>query len=195
MKEERFWRQIGWWWVAALLFLLLILIETYKYWRKRRRIAAIVVSPTLTAAVSSSVSPTYISTPNIPEIVTSNMNLTGIAPTGAKWGINTDTGQTFLVDSTGNWQAIATNSVIPITAVFTPSTHQNGQSLLEDVTVTGVELNNHYSLAIVTPLAHHEGIEITMMVVADDKVRVSIVNETGQELSLPALTISALKLN
>jgi hypothetical protein len=130
-------------------------------------------------------------------VVTAETDLTGIAPTGAKFGINISSGRTFYVDILGNWQPslLPVSGYSPLTGTFAPVHLDNSQAFTSDVTITGVLLSNHYSLSVTTDLHDFTGIDVQMNVVANNKVRVTAWNNTGNTISLPELTISALQLN
>lgn len=181
----------------VLLFIVVVVIVI---WLMRRKTTTTIPQsnppPQNLPTISSSVS--YSSTQSdVQTVISSTTNLTGAAPSGAKWGINTTTGKTFYVDSLGEWQ----ESVLPITA-STPITAtvnipqlNNSQSYSVDVAISGVLMANHYNIKVVTDLQNFNSVEFSMTVVANNTVRVVAKNNTGSTVTLPEITISALKLS
>ena len=193
-KQERDKRNLLLLSISAIVLLLLLF--------RRKSVAATTVSmPTITpftGYVSSGVGGgggSYSSVSN--NIVTSEIDLTGVAPTGAKIGVNVSSGRTFYVDIAGNWQPslLPVSGFTPLTGTFAAVHLDNSQSFTSDVTITGVLLANHYNLTVTTDLQAFQGIDILMNVVANNKVRVTARNNTGDTISLPVLTISALQIN
>ena len=137
------------------------------------------------------------STPAPVEVVRSTIDLTGTAPADAKFGVNYVNGKTFLVDTLGQWQLTTAAIALapPIVATYQPLALKSGQSEIVDITMAGVLLANHYSIAITTALNGYQQFDINSSVVADNTVRLTIKNETGLLLTLPVITISVLKLN
>lgn len=93
----------------------------------------------------------------------------------------------------------ATSSTVvagtPITATYSPTPYGNGVREEYDLTMTGVLLVNRYDFKIETSLLAYSGIQIDMLHVADNVVRLYIKNNSMNIIALPTLTISALKLN
>lgn len=89
-----------------------------------------------------------------------------------------------------------TNSNTPITVVYNPVMIGNGSTLFDAFTMVGIEHDKHYDIKVIDPpLSTYDDVAIQLFTVADNTVRIVIINETGQNLNLPALTISALKTN
>lgn len=183
--------------------LLLIAVIVLVVWLLRRiRAKENATNTTKTEPVNSFSSSSYSSSnvstvPTSSEIETATTNLTGIAPTGKKWGINTNSGQVFYVDTAGDWQPYdaPVSSNLAITGTYAAVHLDNSQSFTSDVTMTGVLLANHYDLTVTTDLEALQGVDVLINVVANNKVRVTVRNNTGNTVSIPQLTISALQLN
>lgn len=184
--------------LAKLLLLIAIVVIILLLLRRKVNAATVATTQTATPTPASTSYVSY-STPNetVQSIITSTTDLTGTAPIGAKWGINTNTGETFFVNSLGEWEESTLPVTInePITGTFAAVHLDNSQSFTSDVTMTGVLLLNHYSLVVTTDLQSLQGIDTILSVVANNTVRVTVRNNTGNTVSIPQLTISALQLN
>lgn len=101
-----------------------------------------------------------------------------------------------VVASTSNQITQVLLTATTTTAKYKPPSLQNGQTVIEDINVSGLEFSKHYDLRVVSPeWNNYGGVAIQLFPVANNLVRVVIINETGEVLDLPELTISALKLN
>lgn len=79
---------------------------------------------------------------------------------------------------------------------YKPPILQNGQTLIEDIDLEGIVFGKHYDIRVIAPpWDSYNGVSIQLNPVAQNLIRIVIVNETGEALELPELTISALKLN
>jgi hypothetical protein len=178
-----------------------IVIVLVLWWTLTRKKVMTLATTAKKAAVAPTSSNSFVSysvpTSTTPTVISSLTDLTGTAPSGALWGVNSNTGTTFYVDSLGQWQetALPVSGHSPLTGTFAAVHLDNAQAFTSDVTITGVLLVNHYNLTVTTNLQATQGIDTILSVVADNTVRVTVKNNTGNTLSLPNLTISALQLN
>lgn len=133
----------------------------------------------------------------INELFTSLVDLTGAAPANVKFGINTTNGKLFYVNNLGNWVLHSSSTVTnnALTATFTPAVLNNSETDEQLVTINGVLLANDNLLSIKTDLSSFNQVDIRMLVVADNTVRVLVENNSTNTVTLPPITISALKLN
>lgn len=137
------------------------------------------------------------SSSSVTELLTSETDLTGAAPSNIKFGINTVNGKIFYVNNLGQWVVHSASLVAntPVSATFTAAVLNNSETDEQLVTMTGILLANDNLLSIKTDLSAYSQVDIRMMVVADNTVRVTVINNTGNTITLPTITISALKLN
>lgn len=89
------------------------------------------------------------------------------------------------------------NNVVhtPIVIQYQPITIENAQSSQDIIVANGVFVLNHYNIKITTDLSDFALVNISIKVVADNKLQIAIENQTGDTLNLPNLSISILKLN
>jgi hypothetical protein len=185
----------------TFVLIIAIVIVLVLWWTLTRKKVTTLTTTVQKATVTPSSSSSFVSypvtVPTLTTVISSLTDLTGTAPNGAMWGINSNTGQTFYVDSLGQWQetALPVSGHSPLTGTFAAVHLDNSQAFTSDVIITGVLLVNHYNLTVTTDLQATQGIDTILSVVADNTVRVTIKNNTGNTLSLPNLTISALQLN
>lgn len=89
--------------------------------------------------------------------------------------------------------------IAPVTSSFVfykPDAVQNAQTLIDDIPFDGIVFGKHYDIRVIAPpWDNYDGVSIQLNPVANDLIRIVIVNQTGETLDLPELTISALKLN
>lgn len=85
----------------------------------------------------------------------------------------------------------------PTTTTYTFSTTSvtlaNGQSSMADYTVSGVLLTRPTSVSLVTDVSAFTFVGVYAYIVADNKIRVEIKNETGSTVVVPALTFKVLQ--
>lgn len=185
----------------TVVLIIAIVIVLVLWWTLSKKKVTTLATTAKKAVIAPTSSSSFVSYPvtgtTAPTVISSLTDLTGTAPSGAIWGINSNTGVTFYVDSLGQWQetALPVSGHTPLTGTFAAVHLDNAQAFTSDVTITGVLLVNHYNLTVITNLQAVQGIDTILSVVADNTVRVTVKNNTGNTLSLPNLTISALQLN
>lgn len=183
---------------TLIIAIVIVLVLWWTLTRKKVTPLATTAKKATIAPISSNSFVSYpVPTSTTQTVISSLTDLTGTAPSGALWGVNSNTGTTFYVDSLGQWQetALPVSGHSPMTGTFAAVHLDNAQAFTSDVTITGVLLVNHYNLTVTTNLQATQGIDTILSVVADNTVRVTVKNNTGNTLSLPNLTISALQLN
>jgi hypothetical protein len=82
-----------------------------------------------------------------------------------------------------------------LTTTYQPAPIGGSVEEIVDITLSGVLFANHYDCEISTDLSAYPGIEIDVKKVGANTVRVFIENHGLTTVTLPILTISALKLN
>ena len=80
----------------------------------------------------------------------------------------------------------------PILFSYTPPQLANGQSDIVDVPVIGAILGNGY-ITLTTNLTAFQNTSVNAFVIADDLVRIIIVNNTGGTINLPTLDFKYIK--
>jgi len=77
------------------------------------------------------------------------------------------------------------------TATYTPPSLDNGQEVIDDISVLGVLLSDFNVFSIEPSISSFDRILIDTKVIADDLVRIKIENQTGNDnIQLPPLTIN-----
>lgn len=137
------------------------------------------------------------SSSNINELLISETDLSGAAPANIKFGINTINGKMFYVNNLGQWvvNSASVTTATPLTTIYTPPTIPQGARDEATITLTGVLLANFYALALTTDISTDTVIIKEFRVMQDNTISLVIENTGSNSVTLPALTIAALKLN
>jgi len=91
-----------------------------------------------------------------------------------------------------NFTASTAPELAPILFSHTPPVLNNGQNEIVDVAVVGAILGQGY-VTLTTNLTAFQNTSINSFVIADDLVRVIIVNNTGGTINLPQLDFKYIK--
>lgn len=134
------------------------------------------------------------------EILESLVDLTGVSTTVQKFGVNTTNGNLFYVDPNNTWQPISSISTPTETIISVPSFVLNNAGVYdESITVTGLLSSKSYFPRIKTSLvalqAARPFVIQNFYVEDNNKLRLTIANKSGMDVTFPNLTISILKLN
>lgn len=123
--------------------------------------------------------------------------LAGKAREGQKFGINVLTGQNYYVDNTGKWQPSPTvpsgTPTTPLTATIPSFTIEATLTDTKIVPLAGILLAKHYNYALLNTLPIN--VETFIRTHSDGNVRIAFRNETGADVVIPALTLSAMSLS
>ena len=67
---------------------------------------------------------------------------------------------------------------------------QNWQSLIEDLLIANVKVAEFNIVSILPSLDSTEGVTTSAYVIADWKVRLEVVNQTGEEFIVPIMSVT-----
>lgn len=102
----------------------------------------------------------------------------------------------FLNNSLANNGSAVTIQGVEKVVSFTPTIIQNTNNLPLDISVTGVLIDKQNSIRVTSQNGiFYENVLIDTRVILDGIIRVTIVNNTGEILALPELTLHVLQLN
>lgn len=131
----------------------------------------------------------------INEVITALIPLSGTAPANAKWGIDTVTGKTYYVDTSGNW-AVMSASVSNTSQIVNLASKLVKNGNVEKFTVPCVALTTDKMLInITTDVSSESLIYHSLGVQKDNLVSIQVSNFTGNDLNTIPLTISILKFS
>jgi hypothetical protein len=133
---------------------------------------------------------------SVSEVITGIVDLTGAAPSGAKYGINTANGKTFYVNSAGNW-TVSTSSVANSTlSVSLASNLLKNGNVEKYIVPVALLTTDNYLPKIETDLSSQPRIIYQVLgVQKDNELTVQITNPTGSDVNTLPLTISILKFS
>lgn len=184
--------------VAVIIAIGYAIFQTWEKMQYEKRKALDNQNLTLGNSATPTIVYTTLTSPSITEFIRSKIDLDGIAPSGAKMGVNTVNKKTFYVDDLGYWQEIVVgNSTarVPITILYTPPSITNNLQSIENVAVAGLLVTGHYDFNIDNNLSAYPSHSIEFQVSTDGLLTISVSNTGGTILNLPELSISILQLN